>query len=213
MPLVTAWAWSAPRQRSGSLVLAIAVTVGLGACAATDKDDSEPKPFQPMISAAEIARLPQSSPRAAVLRLWRYGQLGSAPNIVASYHPRVQAALGANNIAGAYAVRRTTLAASRPRITSSQATAEGQLLTLRITSTLRKGKPVPAAQKLPVSFEAFLLRKDRGRWKVAHDSLLEPALVEYRLALTGGDSSSADLAAARRLAGRYRTLFLGRASG
>ncbi|MDQ3662246.1 MAG: hypothetical protein M3454_14555 [Actinomycetota bacterium] len=125
---------------------------------------SQPSP----LTLADVAKQPADSPQRAVLELLFYAQWGSLPNVVSAYSPAVLRRVRANDIAGAYAQQRPTLATSLPSIVETRNTKDGRFVAVRLTSTTG-----------PPQLNAFVLRRFGDQWKVVYDSLLDSSLERF----------------------------------
>jgi hypothetical protein len=154
-----------------------------------------------LVTKAEITRA-ADSPLGTVLRLWRSVQVGDVPSAAGFYDPRVRRALGFNNVVGALARQRSTLALLRPRVVSVSRTPLGSEVIVAATSG-----------GSGVGTQSFLLRHGQEGWRVAYDTLLGDALPGYvqseaqRRIAPESDLSPAAIRAGERANGVYRTLF------
>ena len=161
---------------------------------------AEPGP----LTLADLRTQPKGSAMAAVMELWFWGQWGSAPNVVAAYHTDVHTSVGAPNIAGAFSQQRDAMVSSHPRIVEVRRTPLGRFVALEVLTTTN-----PAAR------ESFLLRRQRGRWVIIHDTLLERAvagyvqtLVQERIDPSASKPSPRAVRTGSAAARNYRSLFL-----
>jgi hypothetical protein len=120
------------------------------------------------LSVADLERVPPGSPQATVLRLWFYGQWGSAVNAVRFYDQRVLRAIGHSSAVGAYASQRLGMLDSHPKVRSVTRNPAGTLV--KVDMLTISGAP---------RREFFLLRRQGAGWRIVYDSFLDSALATY----------------------------------
>ena len=111
---------------------------------------------------SDVQRARKGSAPAAVTELLFWAQWGSFPNVVAAYDRDVVKTVGLSNIAGAFALGRASLVATRPRINDVRPTRSGTVVTVDLFS----------AAAAP-SHESFVLRRGNGGWTVTFDTILK----------------------------------------
>jgi hypothetical protein len=153
-----------------------------------------------IVPAQAVAKYPPGSPQRAVLGIWRYGELGDEQTVVATYHPKVLATLGATTIAAAYDLQRSYLVDTIPQILGVDTTPQGDLVT--VEETPKVGQPV---------LDTFLLRHVHGSWLVTYDTFLERALQFYtqqQMEPGSAQPSTKAVLAGQAEATAYRNVFL-----
>jgi hypothetical protein len=159
------------------------------------KKDGSLTAVPPPLTLQQVNSKTSRSPEGAVYRLWFWAQWGSLPNVVLSYDPVVRRTVGPANIAGAYALLRSELLATRPRVVAVSRTRAGMFVALH-----------EQRRALAPSRESFLLRRSGGGWTIVYDTLLERGLQTY--AQQGLEPnkppSGRALTAGQALAARYR---------
>jgi len=121
----------------------------------------------PPLTAKDVNREPEGSPRRTVLQLLLYAQTGH-PGVVSLYEPQAQRSVALENLIGSYALARPTLAASWPRFVQE---IEGEDATTLDVLLFTKGAP-------PVK-DTFVLRQSSSGWRIAYDTLLARWLAGY----------------------------------
>lgn len=164
-------------------------------------DGSLTQPPRPL-SLDDVAKHEPGSPTAAIVRLWYWGQWGSAPNIIQAYDPAVVRLLGAADMAGAYSAQRANMVSARLRIVGeSPGIAGTSVVTLQALRT----------NTAPEQY-SFTLKRKGGRWVVVFDTLLEAAIAGYVQTHASPDPNKEPPAAAVRAglskARSYRVAFL-----
>ncbi len=201
------------RALAGVAVTALALALAAGGCAATDKGDPPVRTFEPLLSRTDLNKYRRGTPEAAVMRLWYFAQLGSAPNVAAFYHPRVLRSLSVSRVVGAYDLQRETFLASRPKPVIRESTPAGMMIRLEVTSTLRDGRPIPATQRLAKTVETYILRRRGDDWVIIYDTVLRRALPTYVQSITGPFTKNdrtgerEGIKQGRQAAQQYRGLF------
>jgi hypothetical protein len=208
-------------KRAATAALALAALGSLPACGGDDRIvrtgpdparvkangmlDADPAP----LTLAEVAKLPRRSPQEAVLRLYFWGQWGSAPNAVGAYDRSIVRAYGAPAIVHAFAYQRSGLLASRPRIAGVTRTGLGSVVTVDLFSRVA-----------PPQHDSFLLRRHGDRWAIVYDTLLQRSMAGRAAdaVLAGEPAPSPELRrradrSAAQTSQRYREFALGSADG
>jgi hypothetical protein len=154
----------------------------------------------------DVRKARSGSASEKVLELWYWAQWGSIPNIIATYDPTVVSEVGASDLAGAYSLQRSYLAAARPELVDESESDGFAFVTLR---ALR-------ADDKPQSL-GFTLRRTGGEWRVVFDTLLESALATYVQYRNTPDPNSRNVPVAAVRAGieaarKYRLAHLGKSA-
>lgn len=152
------------------------------------------------LSLRDVRKEQEGSAPRKVVELWFWAQWGSAPNIVASYAPRIVSALSPEDLSGAYASKRASMLATRPRIVNSVTTSAGTTLT--VDALRRNASP----ERL-----TFTLQRSDGRWQIVYDSVLEEGIAAYTQNLrdSTGKPTEAAVRAGIEAARAYRRAALG----
>jgi hypothetical protein len=179
----------------------LAAVLALFGC--SGKSTRESPTEQALVTQEQIESVSGSSPEGVVLQLWRTVQVGDVSSAFAFYHSKVRGAISPENMTGALAQQRSSLALLRPRILSGSRTPMGFEVIVSATSG-----------GSGVGVQSFLLRRDLEGWRVAFDTLLGDALPTYvesrvheRVAPGSNTPSPVAQQAANRIAAVYRTLF------
>lgn len=174
----------------------LALTAGLLGCGAGDKETNVPPGLGPLADK-------RSGPEGTVFRLWRMIQVRSYQTAALEYDERVLDALSTPTVIGALEMQQLSLAATTPKVVSTERTPLGELV---VVNALSKGKPVGRY--------SFLLGKSGGAWKVRYDTLLGDALpgyvqarVQRRIDPNADELSPRAIAAGERVSTTYRDLF------
>lgn len=153
----------------------LGLALALGACGG----DSSPAP-KPVNSAAaardqELPASPKStrltkpgSPGAAVVRNFRYIQLGAIPASVALYSAGVRSSVGLPELAGGLQLAQGSLKESKATVERVEKSPGGTLVILR-------AQPPTGASQLYL----FAMRRQRGQWVIAYDTLTANSIQSY----------------------------------
>jgi hypothetical protein len=123
--------------------------------------DDDPPP----LTLRDIAKYPDRSPQAVVLRLWFFAQWGSTGQLAANYATAARRRVGSSRISDGFAAQRNRLLQRRPQVLYTLRTDLGSVVALR---AFQRGRPPRR--------EWFVLRKHAGRWVVVFDTVLEEGL-------------------------------------
>jgi len=135
------------------------------------------------------------------MRLWFWGQWGSAPNVIGSYHPTTVRLLGSVNIGRAYVTLRDTLLTYRPRVVGRHRSG--------ISAFVAVQGEAAGLKSVRVGYD---LRLVGSTWLIAHDTLLEGALPDVIAAASDPVAGRTNhpavyLKRGKDLADRFRALF------
>ena len=184
-------------------VLLLAVLLAITACDGDNgvKSIAADRAVVRPLTYADVCEERPEHARTSCVAALVLGTVGSTPNVVAMYDPRVVRAVGSRNISGVYGWLRGTLVELRPRIV-------GEIPTRKNVAFV--AVEARSATANPVRY-AFLLRRSHGNWLVMHDTLLQDSLPQYVAFKIDGQASANPSRRAReqgeRLVDRYRDLF------
>lgn len=122
----------------------------------------------PLLSLADVAKTRAGSPEQTVTRLFYYAQWGSLPDLAGLYDPSVLRVVGLDEVTGAYAYARPSLATFRPRVVSTQRAGNRALVNIEVLS-----KTTPPVR------DSLVLRQRDGEWTIAYDSQFDRLLRTY----------------------------------
>ena len=141
----------------------------------------------PPVTLADLASEAPDTPRYAVLRLWFSIQWWDAPAIVSAYTRVVSQTLEPTRILRAWQLRRSAIVGERPR--GIETTRNGDF---RVVTFTRESRTAPPAG------ESVTMVRQRGRWRILHDTMLEDALAAHAQSLGSQGQAAPSNAAARR---------------
>jgi hypothetical protein len=118
-----------------------------------------------LISGREIAALPRSSPRRALLSLWSSLQWQVWPEALSYYKTALVKQIGVTNLLQAWKLHASTYRVTKPRVEGE--TVQGGRVTIRYVLSGSNTVPTPSS----ITWE-----KASGKWTVYYDSSLDTVL-------------------------------------